>query len=289
MTKLSVFYRPEMSSTAATGISPSAGKPKLAVEDWLDNTDIEPHIQIETFTPATDEILHGAHSPAYVDGVLSGKIENGFGGRSADIARSLRYTVGSMVAAAKHVLKMKGRRRFAVSPTSGFHHAGYDFGGGFCTFNGLMATAIRMHTLGLAKSILILDMDGHYGNGTQDIIHKLGINYVDHISARKSYVTAKEALDSANLMMGLEESYYDLVLYQAGADLHIDDALGSGVLSTRQMQERDRRVFASAVMRNTPVVWNLAGGYTRDANGTIEPVLKLHRNTMLACMEMANP
>jgi len=31
-------------------------------------------------------------------------------------------------------------------------------------------------------------------------------------------------------------------------------------------------------------VWNLAGGYKRDAAGRIEPVLALHRQTMLECL-----
>ena len=288
MKKLPVFYRPEMSCAAATGVSPSAGKPKLAVEDWLAHPHIGPHIQIETFNPATDEILCGAHHEKYVDGVLSGELLNGFGTRDPDIAASLRYTVGSMVAAAKHVLTMRGRYRFAVSPTSGFHHAGYRQGGGFCTFNGLMAAAIRVHTLGLAERILIIDMDGHYGDGTDDIIKTLGIDYVDHITACKSYDTANEALDCIwKQFRQLGERHYSLVLYQAGADIHVDDPLGAGIMTEDEMIHRDYRVFAASVVNDTPVVWNLAGGYARDAQGTIEPVLKLHRNTMAQCLRMA--
>jgi hypothetical protein len=35
---------------------------------------------------------------------------------------------------------------------------------------------------------------------------------------------------------------------------------------------------------DTPLVWNLAGGYQRDESGSIEPVLKLHRMTVIAWM-----
>jgi acetoin utilization deacetylase AcuC-like enzyme len=74
----------------------------------------------------------------------------------------------------------------------------------------------------------------------------------------------------------------DLILYQAGADPHVDDPLG-GWLTTEQLRERDRRVFAAAVEWHVPVAWNLAGGYQRTEDGGIGPVLEIHRNTMREC------
>ena len=56
-----------------------------------------------------------------------------------------------------------------------------------------------------------------------------------------------------------------------------EDPLG-GCLSTEQMRQRDRQVFES--FKGKPLVWNLAGGYQKDASGGIEPVLALHRNTV---------
>ena len=285
--KLPIFYRPEQSCTAAASYSPSAAKPALVMADWLGNDQLAPHLEVHSFEPATDADLCAAHDPGYVAGILSGDIENGFDNTSLAIANSLRYTVGSMLAAAKHVLSQRGTHHanYAISPTSGFHHAGHSWGGGYCTFNGLMVTAIRLHQLGLAKKILIIDMDQHYGNGTQDIIDTLGINCVHHITAQKSYKTADEALHAAHVLHNLDECYYDLVLYQAGADIHLDDPLG-GLLTTHQMSVRDRTVFTDAIMRKTPLVWNLAGGYQRDAQGTIAPVLKLHRNTLHECLKL---
>jgi acetoin utilization deacetylase AcuC-like enzyme len=283
-----VFYRPEQSSTAAVEFSPSAGKPKLVIEDWLLEPAIRQHIRIESFAPANDAVLCAAHEAAYVSGVLSGQKCNGFGNTSLAIAQSLRFTTGSMVAAAQHVLVATPTSTFrvAVSPTSGFHHAGVNFGGGFCTFNALMAAAIQVHSLGLARNILILDMDQHYGNGTADIIEKRGIDYVDHITAGKPFRTAAAALRCADLLLNsaFKGKRYDLVLYQAGADIHVDDPLG-GLLDTKQMQLRDELVFRACASLDVPVVWNLAGGYQRDAKGAIEPVLALHRNTMIQCIK----
>lgn len=283
-----IFYRREQSCTAAVHFSPSAGKPKLVLADWLSHPEIAQYIQIESFDPASDEILCGAHDPLYVKDVMSGKIANGFGTTSRAIAKSLRYTLGSVVAAATHVLTAPHGQglQVAVSPTSGFHHAGYDFGGGFCTFNGLLAAAVHVHALGLANRILILDMDQHYGNGTDNIIKKLGIDYVDHITASRSYRTAAQALACADLgaNVGVRTGRYDLVIFQAGADIHVDDPLG-GLLTTEQMIERDRAVFQGCAKYGIPLVWNLAGGYKRDAEGAIAPVLALHRNTMIECIK----
>ncbi|MEI6269080.1 MAG: hypothetical protein WCP01_09395, partial [Methylococcaceae bacterium] len=72
-------------------------------------------------------------------------------------------------------------------------------------------------------------------------------------------------------------------LYQAGADPHIDDPLG-GWMTTLQLYQRDMIVFKTAREMNLPVAWNLAGGYQRDENGELLPVLQIHDNTMKACL-----
>lgn len=70
----------------------------------------------------------------------------------------------------------------------------------------------------------------------------------------------------------------DVVLYQAGADPHVDDPLG-GWLTTQQLAERDRLVFGTAHELRIPLAWNLAGGY----QSPLRKVLDIHDNTMRAC------
>jgi acetoin utilization deacetylase AcuC-like enzyme len=280
-----VFFRPEQSCDAAVGYSPSAGKPSQVIVDW--SLHFGNDMQIETFNPATLEMMCEAHDPEYVDAVMNGHCNNGFGNCDPQVAESLRYTVGSMIAAAKHVLNAAGERRVACSPTSGFHHAGYASGGGFCTFNGLMVTALWLKRLGLVNRVGIIDMDFHYGNGTQDIIDTLDCEWVTHWTHGGAYESAREALSLVGKTKQFSQDYpqaVDLVLYQAGADQHIDDPLG-GLLTTEEMAQRDRRVFRACRQYGIPVVWNLAGGYQRDDKGSIEPVLALHRQTMAICIE----
>ena len=45
---------------------------------------------------------------------------------------------------------------------------------------------------------------------------------------------------------------------------------------------RDEKVFGALRAWGVPVAWNLAGGYQRDAQGSIEPVLAIHDNTLRA-------
>ena len=102
--------------------------------------------------------------------------------------------------------------------------------------------------------------------------------HIKHITAGKDYRNADEALRWCNLCEWVKPHEFDLVLYQAGADSHVDDPLG-GIFTTAQMAQRDELVFWSAKTLGIPVAWNLAGGYQRDETGGIEPVLKLHRQT----------
>jgi len=77
---------------------------------------------------------------------------------------------------------------------------------------------------------------------------------------------------------------YDLVLYQAGADVHVADPLG-GVLTTEQMIERDRIVFDAARASETPIAWDLAGGYQEP----LAKVVGLHVNTLRECVKAFGP
>ncbi len=73
----------------------------------------------------------------------------------------------------------------------------------------------------------------------------------------------------------------DVLLYQAGADAHVNDPLG-GWMTSEQLVRRDRIVFSTSAQVGLPVAWNLAGGYQTDAGGGISPVLAIHRETMRA-------
>jgi acetoin utilization deacetylase AcuC-like enzyme len=275
---MKVFYRPEQVGPAQRS-SPSAHKPKLVVEDWV--RVFGSSIEVVGFEPVTEKQIARAHQPAFVKGVLGCTLVNGFGNRDRKVADSLPFTSGSMLAAAEHAVL---HREVVCSPTSGFHHAEYRMSGGFCTFNGLMVAALAMKDSGLVNRVAILDCDAHYGNGTDSIINALGIDWIEHHTQGREFGIAFNAAHGAYerwLDAAIEKcKTCDLVLYQAGADPHVNDPLG-GILTTEQMAARDRTVFEK--LGHLPMVWNLAGGYQVVAGETeaeqIEPVLALHRET----------
>jgi len=274
-----VFFCDEMVVADANSYSPSSGKPSMVLRDWQDRGLA---IDLRASTAVTREQLALAHDPAFVDAVLDGKRSNGFGNTLAEVARSLPYTTGALLCAAREALT---NRCVAVAPVSGFHHAGYDFAGGFCTFNGLMVTAQVLHREGLVRKLAILDLDQHWGNGTQDIIDRLQLGWVQHHSSGGMSLRARDAERYLRDLPKLMEQWADcdLLIYQAGADAHIDDPLG-GWMTTEQLRRRDGIVFSTAQALGLPVVWDLAGGYQRDADGGISAVLEIHRNTMRACL-----
>ena len=173
---MKVFYRSEQTARNISTFSPSAEKPTQVVRDWLQRGLIQ-ESDVLSFEPVTRTDLKRAHDAAFVDGVLDLSIDNGFGNRNAQVAASLPYTSGSLLAAARHALEY---RENVCSPTSGFHHAGYNSAEGFCTFNGLMVTALALLEQGAVRSIGILDCDVHYGNGTDDIVKRLGVQGIRH-------------------------------------------------------------------------------------------------------------
>lgn len=274
---IKVFYRDEQTAPNAESFSPSAGKPAKAVESWYAS---DFPIEVSSFEPLTATEIALAHDPAMVRAVLACEAPNGFSNRSPEVAASLPYTSGSMAAAALYALQTG---RVAVSPTSGFHHAGFNGPSAFCTFNGLMIAAQMCLANGAAK-VGIIDCDAHYGNGTDNIIRHLGLqDKVQHwtLGRTRTHITAQNAERWLSVFPKIVEKFKgcDVLLYQAGADPHIEDPLG-GTLTSEQMRLRDRIVFTVAHALKIPVAWNLAGGY----QNPLRKVLDLHDATMEECV-----
>jgi acetoin utilization deacetylase AcuC-like enzyme len=232
-------------------------------------------LDILTFAPVTRAQIKRAHEPEFVDALLDCRIDNGFGNRSPAVAASLPYTSGSMLAAAQEAL---ANGIGAVSPTSGFHHAEYASAAAFCSLDGLMVAALNLPA---GTKAGILDCDQHDPNGPRDIIRRLRLD-MPLVHGKGSPATAEQWLQRLPTLIVENFADCDVLLYQAGADPHIDDPLG-GWMRSDQMRRRDRIVFETCRSIDLPVAWNLAGGYQRDAEGTIRPVLDLHDSTMQEC------
>ena len=277
---LPVFFTPNMVARSGS-FSPSAAKPLQAVESWKRRGF---PIEIHEPTPVTVEELSRVHDREHVLAILEGREPNGFGNCSLEVAASLPFTSGSMLSAARHVLRHGGA---ACAPCSGFHHAGFDFSGGYCTFNGLMVTASALRQEGLARKVGIIDCDTHPGDGTEDIISRLGAaSWVRHFTAGPEF-DSPDQVPAFFERLGAEVAAMadcDIVLYQAGADPHIND--WGAWLTTDEMRLRDALVFEGLHRRGVPVAWNLAGGYQKEPDGSIPKVLAIHDNTVRECVKV---
>ena len=269
---IEIYYSPEQIS-CPDSTSPSPRKPAWVVTDWIAQAF---PIKIVKPLPASRAQLALAHPRKYVDGILNCELVNGFRGRQKDVADSLPWTCGSLLSAARAALT---NGLVTCSPTSGFHHAGIETGYGFCTFNGLMVTALTLKAEGKVRNVGILDCDQHYGDGTAEIIAAHGIDWIRHVS--QEHWNPDEAKPFIDKLPEVVRSFADcdLLIYQAGADPHVNDPLG-GFITTAELAERDRIVFSVSKSIGIPVVWNLAGGYQEP----VARVLEIHRSTMLACV-----
>lgn len=246
---------------------------------------------ISSPAPATRSDIVAVHDEDYVDNVLSGR-GGQFSGED-ESATSVLATTGGVLRAVETVLENGG---CAGSLSSGLHHAKYDHGSGYCTFNGLVIGARRALTLG-AKRVLILDLDAHCGGGTKELIGLLrdqnidGIEqldisvssfdkYHDSTFARLKIVGANEYLSQIEQSLDeiVDARSIDLIIYNAGMDPH-ERAGGLRGITTEAIRRREAMVFEWAKSHDLPIVWVLAGGYSGESF-TKRDVAALHRITV---------
>jgi acetoin utilization deacetylase AcuC-like enzyme len=284
-----IYFDPRQNVDGLDSYSKSAGKPARFVK-FMQARDFNTYgHKLGSVVPLTRADLYRVHTPDYVDGVFAGTENNGFGNKDLRVPESCLWTAGSLLAASRWALRYPALP--ACSPTSGFHHAGPDFGGGFCTFNGIMAVVAKLLSENPYLKIGILDCDMHHGNGTADILGHSDYPNVIHRTAGEHFLGDDVGSESLEFFAWLSHSIdelndfgCDLVIYQAGADQHIKDPLG-GILNTAEMAQRDRMVFRKV---RAGIAWNLAGGYQVGKNDDSDPVIELHWNTLLESQRSAD-
>jgi acetoin utilization deacetylase AcuC-like enzyme len=259
----------------------------------------------------SDKDLVRVHTPEYLKAIETGEplalAQSQKFPWSKELAESVRWTNGGCIAALEEALK----NGIAGNLASGFHHSHGPHGEGFCTFNGLVVAMEKMRAEGKLKRGMVLDMDLHYGNGTAALLesrpafyqlsiygnwYKKNLAYRD-VSAERAPDTdnafsvpvpngagREEYLDilEQHLPKVFEKARPDALLYQAGADPYKEDPYSPLDLDHAALKERDRRVFAFAKEKGVPLMWVLAGGYTKE----IEKVVEVHLNTARAMVEV---
>lgn len=252
---------------------------------------------------ATDEALRRAHTAAYLHKVKEGTLTPkevrriGFPWSPQLVERS-RRSVGSTIAAGRAALQ----DGVAVNLAGGTHHAGPNWGQGFCVFNDAIIAARALQEEGLSRRVVILDCDVHQGNGTaaiaagDDTIFTFSIhgahNFPFHKEQSDLDIPLEDGTGDEEYLVALERGLRqamaraeaDLAIYLAGADPFWDDRLGRLSLTKEGLAKRDQLVFDQCRTAGLPVAVAMAGGYARRVQDTVD----IHFQTVFAASSIAS-
>jgi len=131
--------------------------------------EIYSRFEIRTPEPAPEEMILRAHHRSYYEKLL--KLEKRGGHLTIDttvMPGSIR--AAAMISGASLAAVRAASEKGTAVTFGGLHHAGYDYGGGFCLINDVAVAAADLLETGFSR-ILILDTDAHQGNGTMDIFY----------------------------------------------------------------------------------------------------------------------
>ncbi len=246
-------------------------------------------------TPAEETNLAAVHDQAYLDqlremsaaggGYLS--LDTAVGAGSWEAASSASGAACSAVESA-----LAGETAFAIARPPG-HHAGRDYGMGFCLTNHAAVAAGHALSRGLER-VAILDWDVHHGNGTQDIFY--GDRRVLYLSVHQSpFYPGTGAVGEVGegegrgftvnvpLSAGSGEDLYAgalagvflpvlrefgpaVIVVSAGFDAHVDDLLGGMALGSDAFGRFAALISElSSEVGAAPPAFILEGGYNLDA------------------------
>lgn len=188
----------------------------------------------------------------------------------------------------------------AMNIAGGTHHAFTNRGEGFCLLNDIAIAANYLLQEGIAKKILVVDLDVHQGNGTAEIFRNDPGVFTFSMHGANNYPLIKEISDldiglpdntpdkfylttlDVNLKNLIDTVEPDFMFYQSGVDILDTDKLGRLSVTREGCKQRDRIVLETAHRNNIPVVVSMGGGYSPDFRDIIEA----HANTYRLAQEI---
>jgi histone deacetylase 11 len=191
------------------------------------------------------------------------------------VLRPMRWATGGTILACQLALQCG----LAINIGGGYHHAGPDYGGGFCVYADVPLALATLHDQGLLRSALIVDTDAHQGNGTADSIKDWSWAHILDFYEENIYPWPKmpeplgvplsprtngaEYMDRLrdHLPRALDSVKPDLLIYNAGSDVLWSDPLAQLFLTADDMADRDLYVITEARQQGVAVAMVLSGGY----------------------------
>lgn len=190
--------------------------------------------------------------------------------------------------------------RIAFNVAGGTHHAGSNWGEGFCLLNDQAISANYLLNNELSKSILIIDLDVHQGNGTAEIFENESRVFTFSMHGANNFPYRKERSDldiplqdgvaddeflailETTLPGLIEQQEPDFVFYLSGVDILATDKLGKLALSKEACKARDQFVFEQCIKYQIPVQVSMGGGYSPQ----IKDIVDAHCNTFKTAVDL---
>ena len=246
--------------------------------------------------PCSEETLKRAHSEKYINNIKNKTLDQskvkkiGFPLVDSVVQRSLIATGGTVLAS-----KLALDSGLACNTAGGSHHANFKEGAGYCVFNDVAVAAKYLLNRGLARRILIVDLDVHQGNGNSDIfknnknVFTFSMHSKSNYPAKKSIsdldVELEDNLEDKNYLKilkfylnKLNKENFDYIFYIAGVDVHFNDRLGKLKISDDGIKERDELVTQNFYSKDIPLCGVLGGGYNKDFSKLVELHSFLHQS-----------
>jgi len=235
---MKVYFHPDFYSVYTGDPAAAAGRMEAIV-----NT-IASHVDILSFSPATERDLQSAHSKGHIESI-----------RRQGLYDIAALAAGGAIQAAETGMSEPS---FALIRPPG-HHASADSCWGFCYFNNMAVSLYRLQSTGRIETAFILDFDLHYGDGNVNILGSE--SWIDILNPesydRQSYLEeVKQALDATTA---------DVIAVSAGFDNHAQD--WGGLLSTDDYRTMGRWVREAALRNHGGCYGILEGGYNHEVLG----------------------
>ena len=188
----------------------------------------------------------------------------------------------------------------AFNVAGGTHHAGTNWGEGFCLLNDQSIAANYLLNNNLASFILIIDLDVHQGNGTAQIFENEsrvltfsmhGANNFPYRKERSDLdiplpdgTSDKEYLDilKGTLPRLIDKHKPDFIFYLSGVDVLATDKLGKLSLSKDACKARDNFVLTQCMKYQIPLQVSMGGGYSAN----IKDIVDAHCNTFRLAQDL---
>ncbi len=260
----------------------------------------EPNNFFEPEIP-NDKYIVTVHDPEYFYDLLNIKI-------SPKEARKIGFPLSENLVERERIIvdgTMKGceyalEYGIAMNIAGGTHHAYTNRGEAFCMLNDQAIGARYLQAKGLAKKILIVDLDVHQGNGTAEIFQNDASVFTCSMHGASNYPFKKEVSDlDIPLEKGTDDATYlsilketlpkiidnekpDFIFYLSGVDIVATDKLGTLGMTVQGCKQRDELVLETCYRLQIPVQCSMGGGYSQE----IKTIVDAHANTFRVAQQL---